>query len=106
MIKLSVIPTDKIDPSWVKISEEKIDLYRKLLREGSRTPPLYVKSLPNDRYEILDGNHRLKARQREGWSEIEVIISGPDEVDAEARREANGGVRDIWSVRRSRGNEK
>jgi hypothetical protein len=45
MIKLSVIPTNKIDPSWVKLSEDKIDLYRKLLRGGSRTPPLYVKSL-------------------------------------------------------------
>jgi ParB-like chromosome segregation protein Spo0J len=106
VVKISVIPTNKLTPNRAPtlIDQDKVARYRQMLRSGSRSPPLLVARLPNGNFELLDGHHRWHARIRENWSESECVVVGPgtDEDDQEARLEACGGVRDIWSVRRSR----
>jgi ParB-like chromosome segregation protein Spo0J len=74
MIRL--VPTNKIvpHPTHTLIEQDKIDKYRKLLRDGSAQPPLLVSKLSDGRYQIQDGHHRWISRQREGFAETEVII--------------------------------
>jgi ParB-like chromosome segregation protein Spo0J len=74
MTRIRLLPTSMLAHQNVPIDEFKVQLYREMLRSGSRQPPLRGKELPDGRFEISDGNHRLKALSLEGRSFAEVIV--------------------------------
>jgi ParB-like chromosome segregation protein Spo0J len=73
---IRVVPTSSLVPNAkpTYIEESKVTAYRKLLREGSRQPPILVSKLPGNRFSISDGHHRHRARLAKGWSETEVVV--------------------------------
>ena len=53
----------------VKVDEEYLNLLMKSLQEDGQLHPITVRPLPDGRYEIIDGLHRVEAAKRLGWSQ-------------------------------------
>lgn len=57
------------------ISRKNVTLYRRLLREDSKPPPLLLGAkLPDGRWQLFDGRHRLRAAILEGRKTVEVFV--------------------------------
>jgi ParB family chromosome partitioning protein len=81
------IPLDRIviNPEIVaraKVDEEHLDVLMKSLKEDGQLHPITVRPLPDGRYELIDGLHRVEASKRLGWRDIEANIISVDEVEA------------------------
>lgn len=81
------IPLDRIviNPeivARVKVDEEHLDVLMKSLKEDGQLHPITVRPLPDGRYELIDGLHRVEASKRLGWRDIEANIISVDEVEA------------------------
>jgi len=81
------IPLDKIvvNPEIVarsKVDEEYIQFLMKSLREDGQLHPITVRLLPDGRYELIDGLHRVEAAKRIGWREIEANVMSVDDLEA------------------------
>jgi hypothetical protein len=58
--------------SW-KMEPERVARYRRMLREGKKPPPIQVTfRLPDGRWQLFDGRHRLRAARLEHAKTIEV----------------------------------
>jgi ParB family chromosome partitioning protein len=84
---LSRIPLDKIvvNPeiiARVKVDEEYLATLMKSLKEDGQLHPITVRPLPDGRYELIDGLHRVEAAKRLGWRDIEAYTIDVDEVEA------------------------
>lgn len=81
------IPLDKItiNPEIVaraKLDEEHVQAIMKSLTTDGQLHPIIVRPLPDGRYEVIDGFHRVKAAQRLGWRDIEASVISVDDLDA------------------------
>jgi ParB-like partition proteins len=81
------VPLDKLvlNPeiaARVKVDEEYINLLMKSLKEDGQLHPITVRPLPDGRYEIIDGLHRVEAAKRLGWRDIEANIVSVDDLEA------------------------
>jgi ParB family chromosome partitioning protein len=81
------IPLDRIviNPeivARVKVDEEHLDVLMKSLKEDGQLHPITVRPLPDGRYELIDGLHRVEASKRLGWRDIEANIISVDDVEA------------------------
>jgi len=81
------IPLDRIvvNPeivARVKVDEEHIALLMKSLKEDGQLSPIIVRPLPDGRYELIDGFHRVEAAKRLGWRDIEANVIHVDDVEA------------------------
>ncbi len=81
------IPIGKliINPEIVartKIDEEYLKLLMKSLKEDGQLHPITVRPLPDGRYEIIDGLHRVEAAKRLGWKDIEANVVSVDDLEA------------------------
>ena len=68
---------DRLD--WSRVA-----LYRQMLRDGRRPPPVQLlHRLGDGRWQLGDGAHRMMAARLEGKKQVEAIklICGGDEVD-------------------------
>jgi len=58
---------------WWPIDPKRVRAYRQMLREGKRPPPIDLGDrLPDGRWKLLDGRHRLKTAKLKGARTIEV----------------------------------
>ena len=56
------------------IDPKRVKLYRQMLRAGERAPPLLLgEPLPDGRWQLFDGFHRLRAAKLEGIERVEVF---------------------------------
>jgi len=81
------IPLDKmvLNPEIVartKIDEEYLALLMKSLKEDGQLHPITVRPLPDGRYELIDGLHRVEAAKRLGWKDIEANVISTDDLEA------------------------
>ena len=81
------IPLDKIvvNPEIVartKVDEEYLKILMKSLKEDGQLHPITVRPLPDGRYEIIDGLHRVEAAKRLGWKDIEANVVSVDDLEA------------------------
>lgn len=65
-----------------KVDEEYLKLLMKSLREDGQLHPITVRPLPDGRYEIIDGLHRVEAAKRLGWKDIEANVISVDDLEA------------------------
>ncbi len=66
----------------IKVDEEHLKLLMKSLKEDGQLHPITVRPLPDGRYEIIDGLHRVEAAKRLGWKDIEANVITVDELEA------------------------
>jgi len=81
------IPLDKLvlNPeivARVEVDEEYLNLLMKSLQEDGQLHPITVRLLPDGRYEIVDGLHRVEAAKRLGWRDIEANVVSVDDLEA------------------------
>ena len=81
------IPLDKLvlNPeiaARTKVDEEHLNILMKSLREDGQLHPITVRPLPDGRYEIIDGLHRVEAAKRLGWKDIEANVISVDDLEA------------------------
>jgi len=81
------IPLNKLvfNPEIVareKIDEEYIKVLMKSLAEDGQLHPITVRVLPDGRYEIIDGLHRVESAKRLGWKDIEANVISVDDLEA------------------------
>ncbi|MFK7788287.1 MAG: ParB/RepB/Spo0J family partition protein [Phycisphaeraceae bacterium] len=80
----SVLPIDQLDPHPLNSNVMPKALFDKLAREIDRTglyPPVIVRPI-GDRYQILDGHHRVRVLQQLGRVEASVVIWPIDDEQA------------------------
>lgn len=65
-----------------KINEEHIEFLRKSFAEDGQLHPITVRPLPDGRYEVIDGLHRMEAAKRLGWKDIETNVVSVDDLEA------------------------
>jgi ParB-like chromosome segregation protein Spo0J len=53
-----------------------IEQYAAIMAAGVELPPILVRRVNDDRYAVVDGNHRTEAHRRLGRSEIAAIEVG------------------------------
>jgi len=80
------IPVDRVVIPEVRarsqFTEEQLEFLRASLGKfGLLSYPL-VRKLPDGSYELIDGEHRIKAAKEKGMNEIEVIVLDADDKDA------------------------
>ena len=66
----------------IEVDEEHIKLLMKSLAEDGQLHPITVRPLPDGRYEIIDGLHRVEAAKRLGWKDIEANVISVDDLEA------------------------
>lgn len=66
----------------VKIDEEHVQFLMKSLAVDGQLHPVLVRPLPDGRFELLDGLHRVEAAKRLGWKDIEALAVSVDDVEA------------------------
>lgn len=81
------IPLDRIAINFeivarTKIDEEYIGTLMKSFSEDGQLHPITVRPLPDGRYEVIDGIHRIEAAKRLGWRDIEANVLSVDELEA------------------------
>jgi ParB-like nuclease domain len=74
------IPLDRIrdiENRLACVDPNKVERYRKLMREGVELPPIDIREKNLEGYHIIkDGHHRYSAARLEGVSTIRAIIRG------------------------------
>jgi len=65
-----------------KIDEEHVKFLMKSLAEDGQLHPITVRALPDGRYEIIDGLHRVESAKRLGWKDIEANVISVDDLEA------------------------
>jgi len=65
-----------------KVDEEHLKLLMKSLKEDGQLHPITIRPLPDGRYEVIDGLHRVEAAKRIGWRDIEANIISVDDLEA------------------------
>jgi ParB-like chromosome segregation protein Spo0J len=83
------VPIEQVHPnsfnpnSMSPIMFEKLKLgLKRTLKEAKKLPPIIVRQLKEDNYEIIDGYHRWKALQQLGKQNIRVFVLDVDDVTA------------------------
>jgi len=81
------VPIDKLtlNPEIAarsEVDEEYLKLLMKSLEEDGQLHPITVRLLPDGKYEIIDGLHRVEAAKRLGWKDIEANIITIDDLEA------------------------
>ena len=57
------------------VDENHIEEFVEILEAGRRLPPITVKVIGSDSYQIVDGRHRLEAHKRLALSTIKARIT-------------------------------
>ncbi|RLE78478.1 MAG: hypothetical protein DRJ52_10375 [Thermoprotei archaeon] len=81
-IPLSQLVVNPEIAARVKVDEEYLKFLMKSLAEDGQLHPILVRPLPNGKYEIIDGIHRVEAAKRLGWREIEATVVNVDDLEA------------------------
>ena len=81
------IPLDKLvlNPeiaARVRIDEEYLKVLMKSLTEDGQLHPITVRPLPDGKYEIIDGLHRVEAAKRLKWKDVEANVVSVNELEA------------------------
>ena len=74
-----VIPEDRARATFTQ------DQYNELkasIKEHGFTVPILVRPLPDGRYEIIDGLHRVEAAKRLNWKDIEANVVSVNDLEA------------------------
>jgi ParB-like nuclease domain len=73
---IKVVPTGSLvpGPGSACISEQKVEIFRAMYRNGERLPLLEVMDLQDGRYQLIDGFNRLAAMKLEGFQSTTVIV--------------------------------
>jgi len=74
-----VIPEDRARATFTQ------DQYNELkasIKEHGFTVPILVRPLPDGRYELIDGEHRIQVVKEMGWTKIPAIVTTTDEKRA------------------------
>ncbi|MDR2719315.1 MAG: ParB N-terminal domain-containing protein [Nitrososphaerota archaeon] len=67
---------------------------RLMIQDPNTIDPITVRLMPDDTYEIVDGEHRWRIAQELSWSEIEVfVIDIIDDLEAKVRCISNSKLR-------------
>ena len=77
-VKTTRMPIRLIKPIYRSpfgaIDRKRVADYRRMLREGSKPPPIDLGArLPDGRWQLLEARHRLKAAELEGRKIIEAF---------------------------------
>lgn len=59
------------------LNEERCAIFEAIYREGGSLPALEVVAMPDGRYLLVDGMHRLFGAKRAGLNEIDVVLMQP-----------------------------
>lgn len=81
-IPLSAIDLDPLNPN--EMSDETMDALREEMRRGF-LQPVVVQRGDDDRYRMVDGEHRYLIVQEEGFESIPAVIIGGDEDEGHIR---------------------
>ncbi len=73
-IKPATVGTEQLEHVNEVHSKPRYDLYRKMVREGDRLPPIVLQRLPANRYKVLDGNHKVHASRAEGGGKLDAYV--------------------------------
>lgn len=78
-IEKIIIPEDRARATFTPDQEAEL---RASIQEHGFTVPILVRPLPDGRYELIDGEHRIKIVKEMGWTKIPAIITSTDEKRA------------------------
>jgi len=85
-MRVEKIPIDKIiipeQRARATFDEEKLAELRASIEKHGFTVPILVRELPDGKYELIDGEHRLKIVKELGWKEIPATILKVDDAKA------------------------
>jgi len=85
-MRVKKIPIDKIvipeKRARATFDEEKLAELRASIEKHGFTVPILVRELPDGKYELIDGEHRLKIVKELGWKEIPATILKVDDAKA------------------------
>ena len=66
----------------IRVDEEYLKVLMKSLKEDGQLHPITVRPLPDGKYEIIDGLHRVEAAKRLDWKDIEANVVSLDDLEA------------------------
>lgn len=73
-LKPATVGTEDLEHMNEVHSKPRYDLYRKMVREGDRLPPIVLQKKPGNKYLVLDGNHKVHATRAEGGGKLDAFV--------------------------------
>lgn len=70
------LPADKVVITRSGLDPEKLADFRNSIQQGIYIPPIDVEGLPDGRYQVINGNHRVQAGLELGLSTFPSRIAG------------------------------
>lgn len=71
------VPCDAVKTrAHVNLSDDKLARLARGIREGEPLPPICVQASDDERYQLIDGDHRLALSRAAGYSHIPVVYDG------------------------------
>jgi len=92
------IPLDQLQEApWNPnlMNEAMICKLRESLRRFDLVQNLVVRVIKKDRYEVLNGNQRLRVLREEGWSQVPCVVVGVDDSRARLLSQALNRIQGV-----------
>lgn len=88
-INRQFLPISKLDPNLENpnvMTDQEFNMLASNIEETGMTDPILVRPMPNDRYRIVGGHHRLEVAKVIGFEEVPVTIMTDPDFDDDKER--------------------